>query len=44
MDGSTADIIVVPIVAAICLATWLFLVYYASAHPQWRDGKRGTGR
>jgi hypothetical protein len=36
MDGSTIDVIVIPIVAAICLATWLFMVYYAASHPRWR--------
>jgi hypothetical protein len=38
MDGSTASIIAIPIVATLALAAWLLLVAYAAAHPQWRHG------
>jgi hypothetical protein len=34
MDGSTASIIAIPIVATLALAAWLLLVAYAAAHPQ----------
>lgn len=33
MDGTTVDYVVIPIVAVICLATWLATVYWADAHP-----------
>ncbi|MGH3303842.1 MAG: hypothetical protein ACRDOK_19615 [Streptosporangiaceae bacterium] len=33
MTGSTAAVIVLPIVIALCLITWLSLVFYANAHP-----------
>ncbi|SRR6266704_868781 len=35
MDGSSLSLILIPIAAAIGLATWLILVYYADSHPQW---------
>jgi hypothetical protein len=41
MDGSGLSLIVVPIVAVICLAAWLIMVFYADSHPQWG---RATGR
>jgi hypothetical protein len=34
MDGTTADYIVIPIVAIICLAVWLATIYWADAHPR----------
>jgi hypothetical protein len=34
MDGTTVDYVVIPIVAVICLATWLAMVYWADAHPR----------
>ena len=34
MDGTTVDYVVIPIVAVICLATWLATVYWADAHPR----------
>jgi hypothetical protein len=40
MDGSSVDFIVIPIVAIICLATWLGGIYWADAHPRW--GSRAT--
>jgi hypothetical protein len=33
MTGSSIDFIVIPIVAVICLAVWLIMVYYADSHP-----------
>ena len=38
MDGSTASLIVIPIVVTLALAAWLLLVAYAAAHPQWKHG------
>jgi hypothetical protein len=38
MDGSTASLIAIPIVATLALAAWLLLVAYAAAHPQWKHG------
>ena len=35
MSGSHVAVIVMPIVIAICLAFWISLVYYATAHPKW---------
>jgi hypothetical protein len=37
MTGSTGDIIAIVIVAIVCLAFWLSAVYYANAHPRWRN-------
>ena len=39
MDGSSASLIVIPIVVTISLAAWLIAVFYADSHPRWR----GTG-
>ena len=36
MDGTTVDYVIIPIVAVICLATWLTTVYWADAHPRKR--------
>ena len=36
MDGTTVDYVIIPIVAVICLATWLATVYWADAHPRKR--------
>jgi hypothetical protein len=36
MDGSTADLIFIPIVAMILLAGWLVAVFRAASHPQWK--------
>lgn len=33
MTGNGTTDIVLPIVIAICLATWLFMVFWANAHP-----------
>ena len=45
MDGSGLSLIVVPVVAVICLAAWLIMVFYADSHPQWRRaaGRRSSG-
>jgi hypothetical protein len=42
MDGSGLSLIVVPVVAVICLAAWLIMVFYAASHPQWGRA-RGAG-
>jgi hypothetical protein len=34
MDGSTTAVIIIPIVTTISLALWIFLVYWADAHPR----------
>ena len=34
MDGASYDFIVIPIVALICLAAWLSIMYWADAHPK----------
>jgi hypothetical protein len=46
MDGSGLSLIVVPVVAVICLAAWLIMVFYADSHPQWgrAAGRRSSGR
>ena len=38
MDGTTVDDVIIPIVAVICLATWLATVYWADAHPRKSPG------
>jgi hypothetical protein len=44
MDGSSASLIVIPIVVTISLAIWLIVVYYAdSYHPRRRPGARHPG-
>ena len=37
MTGSTAAVILIPIVVTISLAAWLILVFYADSHPEWRN-------
>jgi len=34
MDGTSADFIVIPIVAVISLAAWLVPIYWADSHPR----------
>jgi hypothetical protein len=34
MDGASYDFIVIPIVALVCLASWLSIMYWADAHPK----------
>ena len=36
MTGSSLAPVVIPIVVAISLAAWIFMVYYADSHPGWR--------
>ena len=43
MDGSTASLIVIPIVVTVALAAWLILVAYAASHPQWKHGTQAAG-
>ena len=43
MDGSTASLIVIPIVVTVALAAWLILVAYAASHPQWKHGRSAAG-
>jgi hypothetical protein len=45
MDGSGLSLIVVPVVAVICLAVWLIMVFYADSRPQWgrAPGRRSSG-
>ena len=43
MDGSTASLIAIPIVATLALAAWLLLVAYAATHPQWKHGTAASG-
>jgi hypothetical protein len=46
MDGTTVDYVVIPIVAVICLATWLATVYWADGPDaaRSRPAQRGAGR
>jgi hypothetical protein len=46
MDGSGLSLIVVPVVAVICLAAWLIMVFYADSHPLWgrATDRRSSGR
>jgi hypothetical protein len=34
MDGASYDFIVIPIVALVCLASWLSIMFWADAHPK----------
>jgi hypothetical protein len=34
MDGASYDFIVIPIVALICLGSWLSIMFWADAHPK----------
>ena len=43
MDGSSASLIVIPIVVIASLAAWLILVAYAASHPQWKHGRSAAG-
>jgi hypothetical protein len=42
MDGSSIDLIIIPIVASLSLAIWLIGMYYADSHPRWKHGPYGT--
>jgi hypothetical protein len=43
MDGSTASLIAIPIVATLALAAWLLLVAYAAVHPERKHGAAAAG-
>jgi hypothetical protein len=43
MDGSTASLIAIPVVATLALAAWLLLVAYAAARPRWKHGTAAAG-
>ena len=43
MDGSTASLILIPVVVTAVLAAWLILVAYAASHPQWKHGPQAAG-
>ena len=38
MDGSSVDLIIIPVVVMISLAAWLIVVFYAVTHPAWKHG------
>jgi hypothetical protein len=40
MSGSHLSLIVMPIVIALALASWISLVYYAMSHPAWKHHSR----
>jgi hypothetical protein len=44
MDGSTLDLIVIPLVVVISLAAWLIAVAYAAAHPRWKNDAQAGAR
>jgi hypothetical protein len=43
MTGSALALIVIPIVTTVALAMWLFIVFYADAHPQWKARRASYG-
>ena len=44
MSGSTAAPYVIAIVAMICLAALLTIVYYADSHPEWKRHSQAPER
>jgi len=42
MDGSSAALIVIPIIVSLGLAAWLGLVLYAASHPRWTKDAKTT--
>ena len=38
MDGSSIDLILIPVVVVISLAAWLMVVFHAVNHPAWKHG------
>jgi hypothetical protein len=44
MDGSSACLIIIPIVATISLAIWLIAVYRADSHPRWKARQPAPAR
>jgi len=43
MSGSSVAPFIIPIVAMICLAFFLGIVYYADSHPEWKNPGREPG-
>ena len=43
MTGSSLAPYIIPIVAAICLAFMLGIVYYADSHPEWKRAGQEPG-
>ena len=37
MTGSTLAIVLIPIVVAVVLVTWLVMVFHAKNHPRWSN-------
>jgi hypothetical protein len=44
MDGSTASLVIIPLVVMISLAVWLVAVYHADSHPRWQASQPVPGR
>jgi Mg-chelatase subunit ChlI len=44
MDGSTASVIVIPIVIVISLAAWLIVVAWAASHAEWRGRNQASAQ
>jgi uncharacterized membrane protein len=44
MSGSTLAAFIIPIVAMICLAALLIIVYYADSHPEWKRAGQAPGQ
>jgi hypothetical protein len=44
MTGSSLAPYIIPIVAIICLAVFLGIVYYADSHPEWKRTGQEPGR
>jgi len=44
MTGSSLAPVIIPIVVSISLAAWLFIVYYANSHPQWKSARPAPGQ
>jgi len=43
MTGSSLAPVIIPIVAAISLSVFLFIVYYADRHPEWKSASQEPG-
>jgi len=39
MDGSSIDLIIIPVVVVISLAAWLLAVAHAATHLEWKHGQ-----
>jgi hypothetical protein len=42
MDGSGIDFIIMPVIILPIVALWLGGIYYANAHPVWKNGPSDT--